>query len=84
MPSVANKLIMLSVDFRMSLCKVSLCKVSLCKVSLCRVSWRRISGGSTVVEHLSHHPKVQGSNPAAAASTRRENDRMIYKRGFFI
>ncbi len=23
------------------------------------------SGGTTVVEHLSHHSKVQGSNPAA-------------------
>ncbi len=28
--------------------------------------------GSTMVEHLSHHPKVKGASPATAAGTGRE------------
>ncbi len=28
----------------------------------------------TVVEHLSHHPKIDGSSPATAPGTGREND----------
>jgi hypothetical protein len=36
---------------------------------------RALAGrGSTVVEHLPHHPKVEGLNPAAAAGTKREED----------
>jgi len=30
------------------------------------------SGGSTVVEHLPYHPKVEGSSPAEIAGTERE------------
>ncbi len=32
-----------------------------------------VSGGSTVVEHSPHHPKVEGSSPAAGG----ENDKQI-------
>jgi hypothetical protein len=31
------------------------------------------SGGSTVVEHLPHHPKVKGSIPAATNATGEDN-----------
>ena len=31
------------------------------------------SGNSTAVEHLPHHPKVKGSNPASAAVTGRQS-----------
>ncbi len=29
---------------------------------------------STETEHLSNHPKIEGSGPVKAVSTRREND----------
>jgi hypothetical protein len=35
-------------------------------------SYLKAIGSSTVVEHLSHHPKVEGSNPAATAGSGRE------------
>ncbi len=34
--------------------------------------WPQTSGSSTVVEHLHHHPKVEGSSPSAVADTGRE------------
>jgi hypothetical protein len=30
-------------------------------------------GGSTMVEHSPHHPKVKGSSPASTAAEKKEN-----------
>ncbi len=37
-----------------------------------------VRSGSTVVENLTHHPKVEGSGPAAVTGTGRQNGQKCY------
>ncbi len=42
------------------------------------------SGGSTVVEHSSHHPKVEGSSLASTTGTKREKGIKNLEKKVFI
>ncbi len=46
-----------------------------------RIKPGKAVGGSSVAEHSSPHPKVEGSSPALTAGTinERENDKNVFK-----